>query len=447
MPDTEQPTAEQQGKHDRVAQHGGRLWKPVSRRQPRRSTRALQNAPEHTVDGAERERRELRSRSRLGRWFEAAISGRNLSGAEAEVATAYGCPDAIPLEMFERRAASGQRTETRAVTPAPSTTDENLAGIVPALFDRSAASWLGVEMPVVPTGDAGYPVLSTSVTGGVVAKSAAAAETAGAFTVTMAQPRRVTGSFRFLREDAARLNGMEAALRANIESVLSDEIDKLVINGSGTGDGAINGLLAILDNPTAPVADQETFARYVAAAASHVDGLFAVDLSGIRQLVGVATYAHMASAFRSNNDSMTAEGWLIRPLRRRPHFAAHRGGAVEHSASDRALVESGRGSRGSLSDLEWNRAHPRQHHVSRQRRNRRNRASLDGRRCDPSSRLLRSRLLPAGLGHAGTAIHRRAGSAGPLDSRARPCAICDEATIANRIRRQKRERFAARRLW
>ena len=293
---------------DRATQHGRRLETRVAAAQET-ETRALQDAPEHAVDGAERERRELRSRSRLGRWFEAAISGRNLSGAEAEVATAYGCDGAIPLEMFQR-AASGQ-TETRAVTPAPGTVDENLAPIVPALFDRSAAAWLGVELPVVPTGDAGYPVLSTSVTGGVVAKSAAAAETAGAFTVTMAQPRRVTGSFRFLREDAARLNGMEAALRANIESVLSDEIDKLVINGSGTADGAINGLLAILDNPTAPVADQETFARYVAAAASHVDGLFAVDLSGIRQLVGVATYAHMASAFRSNNDSMTAEGFLM----------------------------------------------------------------------------------------------------------------------------------------
>ena len=308
LPDTEQPTTEQQGKLTELRSTAAGLETRVAAAQET-ETRALQDAPEHAVDGAERERRELRSRSRLGRWFEAAISGRNLSGAEAEVATAYGCDGAIPLEMFQR-AASGQ-TETRAVTPAPGTVDENLAPIVPALFDRSAASWLGVEMPVVPTGDAGYPVLSTSVTGGVVAKSAAAAETEGAFTVTMAQPRRVTGSFRFLREDAARLNGMEAALRANIESVLSDEIDKLVINGSGTGDGAINGLLAILDNPTAPVADQETFARYVAAAASHVDGLFAVDLSGIRQLVGVATYGHMASAFRSNNDSMTAEGFLM----------------------------------------------------------------------------------------------------------------------------------------
>ena len=307
LPETEQPTAEQSAKLTELRAKAAGLETRVAAA-TETEQRALQNAPEHTVDGAERERRELRSRSRLGRWFEAAISGRNLSGAEAEVATAYGCDGAIPLEMFERRAVA--QGETRAVTSAPSTVDENLAPIVPALFDRSAASWLGVEMPVVPTGDAGYPVLSTSVTGGVVAKSAAAAETAGAFTVTMAQPRRVTGSFRFLREDAARLNGMEAALRANIESVLSDEIDKLVINGSGTGDGAINGLLAILDNPTAPVADQETFARYVAAAASHVDGLFAVDLSGIRQLVGVATYAHMASAFRSNNDSMTAEGFL-----------------------------------------------------------------------------------------------------------------------------------------
>ena len=307
LPDTEQPTAEQQGKLTELRSTAAGLETRVAAA-TETEQRALQAAPEHTVDGAERERRELRSRSRLGRWFEAAISGRNVSGAEAETAVAYGCPDAIPLEMFERRAVA--QGETRAVTSAPSTVDENLAPIVPALFDRSAAAWLGVEVPVVPTGDAGYPVLSTSVTGGVVAKSAAAAETAGAFTVTMAQPRRVTGSFRFLREDAARLNGMEAALRANIESVLSDEIDKLVINGSGTGDGAINGLLAILDNPTAPVADQETFARYVAAAASHVDGLFAVDLSGIRQLVGVATYAHMASAFRSNNDSMTAEGWL-----------------------------------------------------------------------------------------------------------------------------------------
>ena len=100
---------------------------------------------------------------------------------------------------------SGQ-TETRAVTPAPSTTDENLAPIVPALFDRSAAAYLGIEMPTVATGDAGYPVLSTSVAPGAgpVAEigDGAGNEDAGAFTVTMAQPRRITGALRFTREDS-----------------------------------------------------------------------------------------------------------------------------------------------------------------------------------------------------------------------------------------------------
>ena len=259
-------------------------------------------------DGENRERRELRGRCRVGRYMSAALDGLPIQGAEAELSAAAGCPGSVPLELFETRR---EATEHRVVTPAPATTDENLAPIVPAIFDRSAAAWLGIEMPMVGTGDAGYPVLSTSVTGGAVAKSAQAVETAGAFTVTMAQPRRISGAFRFTVEDAARLSGMEEALRADIASVLSDELDDQAVNGSGSGDGTVNGLLAILDNPAAPAASAETFARYVAAAASHVDGLFAADLGGIRQLVGVTTYAHMASEFRSNNDAMTAEAFLM----------------------------------------------------------------------------------------------------------------------------------------
>ena len=261
-------------------------------------------------DGEDGERRELRSRSRLSRYVGAALDGVPVDGAEAELSAAAGCPGSVPLELFEARAGTGD-PERRAVTPAPATTDENLAGIVPAIFDRSAAAWLGMEMPSVPTGDAGYPVLSTSLTGGPVAKSAEADESAGAFTVTMAQPRRISGAFRFTVEDAARLSGMEAALRANISAVLSDALDNQTVNGSGTADGTLNGLLAILTDPAAPAADAEDFGRYVAAAASHVDGLFAVDLAGVRQLVGVQTYGHMAGTFRSDSDSMTAEAWAM----------------------------------------------------------------------------------------------------------------------------------------
>ena len=69
---------------------------------------------------------------------------------------------AVPLGAVPASGAPPCRTapSTRAVTPSPTTADENLAGIVPAIFDRSAAAWLGIEMPTVGTGDAGYPILS-----------------------------------------------------------------------------------------------------------------------------------------------------------------------------------------------------------------------------------------------------------------------------------------------
>ena len=262
-------------------------------------------------DGEDRERSELRSRSRLAKYVSAALDGLPVQGAEAEFSASVGCPGAVPLELFEVRRSNTGDPERRAITPAPATTDEGLAAIVPAIFDRSAASWLGIEMPTVPVGDAGYPVLSTSLTGGVVAKSAEADEGAAGFTVTMAQPRRISGAFKFTYEDSARLSGMESALRQNIGSVLSDALDAQAINGSGSGDGTVNGLLNILTDPTAPAANAETFARYISAAASHVDGLFAVDLGGVRQLVGVQTYGHMAASFRANEDATTSEAWLM----------------------------------------------------------------------------------------------------------------------------------------
>ena len=259
------------------------------------------------VDAEQRERLELRGKSRVSRFVTAAVNGRTVDGAEAEYGAAWGCPGLAPLEMFER---AGPVEEHRAVTPGPATAGTSLAPIVPAIFQRSVAAYLGIDMPTVGSGDAGYPVLATSLTGGPKAESAEAAESAASFEVTTARPRRITGAVRFTREDAARLGGMEEALVQNLSDVLTDGGDNQALNGSGTGDGTLNGLLNILDNPAAPAAAQETFARYVTALASHVDGTFAVDLAGVRMLCGPQTYRHAAGVFRSNNSEVTAEQWL-----------------------------------------------------------------------------------------------------------------------------------------
>ncbi len=244
-----------------------------------------------TPDREERDRLELRSKSRFHRFVRAAVLGREVDGAEAEYADSLGCPGLVPLDLFETRS-----REQRAVTPGPADGDVNktTARIVPALFDRSVAPWLGIAMPTVGTGIQSFPVLSTSLTGGPKAEDAAAAETAGAFTVTDADPRRLTGSFKIRKEDIAKMSGLEESLRSNLSSVLSDELDKQVVNGTAPH---LNGILEQLTNPTAPAASAESFVRYVTAFASHIDGLHAVQETDVRGLVGRQTLRHMAATF------------------------------------------------------------------------------------------------------------------------------------------------------
>ena len=267
-------------------------------------TAEADDADDDPVATAEqREKRELRSKTRLHRFLSAAINGRAVNGAELEFSQAEGCDGLVPLSLFGEQ----RQREQRDVTPAPADADVNktTAAIVPAIFDRSIAPWLGVEMPTVPTGLAAYPVVSTSVTGGMKAESAVAAETAGAFTVTDSDPRRLTGSFRIRREDVAKLAGLEEALRQNLSMVLSSELDDQILNGDGTAPN-LNGILAQLTDPEAPAASAETFARFAAALASHIDGLYATTPGEVRALVGAHTLRRMAGTFASNDDSMSA---------------------------------------------------------------------------------------------------------------------------------------------
>lgn len=268
------------------------------------------------VDAEERERRELRGRAGLHRFVGAALQtgdAGGVDGAEAEYSAAMGCPGLVPLTMFggtmeQRQAEHRTRRETRAVTPAPADSDvpHTHAPIVPALFDRSIAGYLGIEMPTVGTGIASYPVLSTSVQGGMVAEDGDAANAAGAFTVADADPRRLTGSFTIRKEDIAKLPNLEEALRGNLNAVLSDEFDKQGVNGDGNAPN-LNGLLAQLTNPNPAVpAAVETYASYQAALSSHIDGLFATMPGDVRALIGVDTIRHMLGVYRADEDAATA---------------------------------------------------------------------------------------------------------------------------------------------
>lgn len=272
---------------------------------------ALKVEPIHTptetegTDAEAREKQQIRAKARLGDWFRAAIVGKAVDGASAEYGAAEGCIDgSMPIGLLEP-------VEKRVITPAPATQAITMSATLPALFDMSVAPFLGIDMPTVPVGTPAYPYLSTGVTAGMKAKGAAADETAGAFMVSTAEPKRLTGSFRIAKEDIVKLSDLESSLRSNLSSQMADKFDDQVLNGSGAG-ANLNGLLNQLTDPAAPGTGAETFDRYAIAFASHIDGLHATGMSGVRALIGVQTFVHMASLFRGSDGPISAASYIMR---------------------------------------------------------------------------------------------------------------------------------------
>ena len=91
-------------------------------------------AVDPTVDPEVRERLELRGRASLGRYLVAALTGQQITGAEAEYQAACKTPG-IPIDLFEQ-----DRPETRADTASgvPATgAGATLAPIQPYVFAQS----------------------------------------------------------------------------------------------------------------------------------------------------------------------------------------------------------------------------------------------------------------------------------------------------------------------
>ena len=251
---------------------------------------AIVAEPEVVITDADdteaRELRELTDRADLEHIFAAALDHRQTEGAEAELQKHFGMgSNQVPLSMIEER----------AVTPAPGNVQGNQSEIVPGVFPQSAAAFLGVDMPSVPTGDSVYPVLTTNAVAGTPAEGADQAETDGSFTANLLSPARIQASFEYSIEDRARLVGMSEALRQNLSDALSDKLDQQILNGSK---GLLNGTILANHNAGAVT----SYASYRSQFAyGRVDGTFAGSVSDIRSVMGSATYGHAAGVFRSNN--------------------------------------------------------------------------------------------------------------------------------------------------
>ena len=241
----------------------------------------------------------LIGRAGAGRILDAVIDHRAASGAESELQQHLGlAANQIPLALL--------RFEERAATPAPATVGTEQHPIIPGVFPQACAAFLGIDMPMVPVGEAVFPVLTTNAAVHAPAEAAAAAETTGAFSAEALAPKRLQASFYFSREDRARFAGMEESLRMNLGDALADALDKQVLAGP---DGLFAGA-NLANNDAAAVTK---FADYLSEFGySRVDGTFANTTADLRIVAGSPTFAHMGKSYRSDEADYNAVDALMR---------------------------------------------------------------------------------------------------------------------------------------
>ena len=232
-----------------------------------------------------REWADVSGRFDLGEMFTNVTEHRASDGAIAEVQKERGlAPNDIPTEML---------MESRAVTPAPGDVGQSQTEITGFVFPQSVAAFMAIPSPIVPVGDATFPVLTSDPAAGVPAENASQSETTGAFSADVLTPGRIQASFFWSREDAARFIGMGDALREALQSGISDKLDKEIIQGT-------NGLLTgtILPNNARSAASD--YAHYVSSLLyARVDGKFAFDLSDIRVVMGAEAFGNAATKLPS----------------------------------------------------------------------------------------------------------------------------------------------------
>ena len=256
-------------------------------------------APVDREDSEGKEIRSLIRRSQLSNfvleaWNQQPVDG-NSPEAELRAAMFSDAPGSGQLPWAMLADPETLRAETRAdtATELGSLSFPNRqARIIQRVFSQSAAQFLGIDMPSVPVGTTAYPVLETGATGEPKSRGTAQDAVAATFTSSTLSPVRITARYVFAVEDAARLSGMEDALRADLRSTMSDAVDRQALTGNGTSPN-VSGILKAITAPDNP-ADVFSWADAVKSVTGAVDGKHASQASDVRLLVPSDLYPELS---------------------------------------------------------------------------------------------------------------------------------------------------------
>lgn len=237
---------------------------------------------------------DLLKRSTIEDYLAESVFDSTLEGASLELRQALELPpNTVPLDLFEReRRDEGRGLETRAdaatnvsAADAPA---ENQSSIAGRIFSRTAGAYMGIARPTVPVGTMSYVALTAGTTADVRSDGVAKDAEAATFATKSVDPVRVTSRYLFGIESAARLRGMEEALRSDLTALLGDKLDALALNGQAAVANvspAVEGLISQTTDPTGVV----TFTEVLTAYSDRIDGKYSDDGENVRLLVNPET--------------------------------------------------------------------------------------------------------------------------------------------------------------
>ena len=179
----------------------------------------------------------------MHRYIGASLDMRAVDGVEAEYAAAEGKPGSFPLKLL------APDVEVRATTGAEAGVTQGTW--LDRIFATAAAARVGVSMRAVPSGALSYPVTTAGATGQQQDRAEATADGAWTVGVTDLKPKRGSVRAVFTVEDAARLEGLEEALRRDLRMALMDSIDQAIFKGD-TGPGTAATISSGSRRPESP---------------------------------------------------------------------------------------------------------------------------------------------------------------------------------------------------
>jgi len=253
----------------------------------------------------ERELRQLRDSARVSEFVQAAMEQRGVTGESLEYSQAVGAGGRFPLELL------APELEQRA------TTDTDSAAMQQTWLDRlfagTAASHLGVSMRSVSPGVASYPVTTAGAAAAQRGRREAAADTAWTVGVTEIKPTRNAVRAIFTIEDAARLPGLEDALRRDLSAALVEGVDRAIFIGD---DGASENTADIVGLQTAADVVEKTITQAhkvdafqtIRAFSELLDGVHAMTPADLRIVAAVgAAQLWMATQANANRNETVAQ--------------------------------------------------------------------------------------------------------------------------------------------